>query len=276
VNCEGYSGPKDRNVLKGSCSLEYFLERSAPGYSKKQNREPHDTVSKSSLSELVFYKGQTAKARYSTPKPQLLCVGGSAGCASHLEPKFIRCTRPFGGYHSNADWNCNATLPSGYRIGNTSVICEGAGYAEDENVLQGSCRLEYTIETDSLLNSLLHRAGLDGAWSSMSKMLLEDVPSLTFRAGEMTAARRSSPISKLRCVAGCTATNQPSQVTCTNRGSAGNGNIQWECKGDVGKGYHFGRVNVNCEGYANREDRYVLENSCGLEYSLERDQPSFW
>jgi hypothetical protein len=131
--------------------------------------------------------------------------------------------------------------------------------------------LEYNIESDSFIGSLLHRVGLEGMWSSENKVLLEDVPSLTFRAGEMTAARRSSSIPKLRCVSGCTSTNQPTQVTCTNSGSAGSGNIQWKCTGDVGSGYKFGRVNVNCEGHDSREDRYVLQDSCALEYSLERE-----
>ncbi|KAF7645942.1 hypothetical protein LDENG_00195840 [Lucifuga dentata] len=33
--------------------------------------------------------------------------------------------------------------------------------------------------------------------------------------------------------------------------------------------YRFGRVEVSCEGYSHPDDAYILQGSCGLEYTLE-------
>eukprot|EP00667_Euglena_gracilis_P025662 EG_transcript_30253 len=102
------------------------------------------------------------------------------------------------------------------------------------------------------------------------RILLEDVQALTFYKGQMTRARRTSPIAQLQCVAG-DAKGQfvPDVVQCRNVGRAGRGDVQWECKADMDDEYRFGWVRVNCEGYDNADDEYVLQGSCGLEFSLE-------
>jgi hypothetical protein len=106
-------------------------------------------------------------------------------------------------------------------------------------------------------------------FSSSDSILLEDVSALTFYSGQQTSSRRSHPIPQLRCVGSeCNSAAIPSVVQCKNSGSSGNGNVQWECKAELPEGYRFGRVNVNCEGYNNPNDRYVLRGSCGLEFSL--------
>ena len=44
--------------------------------------------------------------------------------------------------------------------------------------------------------------------------------------------------------------------------------VQWECKADLPDTLRFGATDVSCEGYANRNDPYVLVGSCGVEYEL--------
>uniref|UniRef100_UPI00358E6C67 store-operated calcium entry-associated regulatory factor-like isoform X2 n=1 Tax=Myxine glutinosa TaxID=7769 RepID=UPI00358E6C67 len=102
------------------------------------------------------------------------------------------------------------------------------------------------------------------------RVLLSDVQVLTLRRGAFTSARRSDPIPHLRCIggsAGCP-TNTPDVVQCTNRGSDGD-DIQWECKASMESTYRFGRIEVSCEGYDYADDPYILQGSCGLEYTLE-------
>lgn len=53
-------------------------------------------------------------------------------------------------------------------------------------------------------------------------------------------------------------------------GTNGNAlNVQWKCDAMLPAGVEFDSIYVNCEGYANPLDPYILENSCGLEYSLK-------
>jgi len=106
-------------------------------------------------------------------------------------------------------------------------------------------------------------------WGSHHKSVLKtDIQVLTFRRGEMTTSRRVAPIPQLKCVggdAGCR--NQPDAVQCRNVGTDGV-DIQWECKADLDSTVRFGRLNIGCEGYSDRNDPYVLQGSCGLEYEL--------
>lgn len=39
---------------------------------------------------------------------------------------------------------------------------------------------------------------------------------------------------------------------------------QWECKADMDSSYRFGDIAVNCEGYNNPDDPYILKGSCGV------------
>lgn len=101
-------------------------------------------------------------------------------------------------------------------------------------------------------------------------VLLTDVKVLTLHHGQMTNARRSSPIPQLKCVggtAGC-ASFHPQTVQCINRGTDGY-DVQWECKTDMDNSYRFGKIQVSCEGYAYPDDPYILRGSCGLEYTLD-------
>ncbi|XP_053713741.1 store-operated calcium entry-associated regulatory factor isoform X1 [Synchiropus splendidus] len=107
-------------------------------------------------------------------------------------------------------------------------------------------------------------------WNEAGSVLLRDVQVLTLYRDRYTTARRSSPVPQLQCVggsAGCHAFT-PEVVQCQNRGWDGV-DVQWECKTDMDSAYRFGRIEVSCEGFSNRDDPYVLKGSCGLEYTLE-------
>jgi len=98
-------------------------------------------------------------------------------------------------------------------------------------------------------------------------MRLEDVTTLVFTKNEMTAARRSSAVPQLLCTEGA-CQYAPNTAMCKNIGFDGR-DVAWKCEAELPKGIKFGKVQVSCEGFANRDDEYVLKGSCGLEYSLE-------
>ncbi|KAM3842485.1 store-operated calcium entry-associated regulatory factor [Diretmus argenteus] len=102
------------------------------------------------------------------------------------------------------------------------------------------------------------------------RVLLRDIQVLTLYKGQYTAARRTSPVPQLQCVGGSAGCGifVPDMVQCQNRGWDGV-DTQWECKTDMDNAYRFGRVEVSCEGYDHRDDSYILQGSCGLEYTLE-------
>lgn len=75
---------------------------------------------------------------------------------------------------------------------------------------------------------------------------------------------------QLQCTggsAGCAAST-PEVVQCYNKGWDGY-DVQWECKAHLDISYHFGKIEVSCEGYDYPDDPFILKGSCGLEYTLE-------
>ena len=51
--------------------------------------------------------------------------------------------------------------------------------------------------------------------------------------------------------------------------------IQWECRAEMPDNIRFGKVQVTCEGYDHSKDEFVLNGSCGLEYTLKVSPPPF-
>eukprot|EP00249_Psilotum_nudum_P012061 c23559_g1_i7 orf=325-954(-) len=98
------------------------------------------------------------------------------------------------------------------------------------------------------------------------QVLLESVKSITLHKGRETTYRRTFSIPQLKCLSGCD--YQPDVVQCQNKWSDGK-DVQWDCDADLPSGVQFGWTEVICEGYKSAEDKYVLEGSCGLEYSLK-------
>ncbi|XP_031554910.1 store-operated calcium entry-associated regulatory factor-like, partial [Actinia tenebrosa] len=100
------------------------------------------------------------------------------------------------------------------------------------------------------------------------KVKLRDVYALTLRQGHMTNRRSSARVPQMKCVGGfawCWVF-VPKVALCHNKGSDGY-RVQWECEADTGD--RFGEIAVNCEGYDYPEDPYILEGSCGLEYTID-------
>eukprot|EP00287_Rhodomonas_sp_CCMP768_P004689 CAMPEP_0196724312 /NCGR_PEP_ID=MMETSP1091-20130531/6216_1 /TAXON_ID=302021 /ORGANISM="Rhodomonas sp., Strain CCMP768" /LENGTH=279 /DNA_ID=CAMNT_0042066415 /DNA_START=13 /DNA_END=849 /DNA_ORIENTATION=- len=101
---------------------------------------------------------------------------------------------------------------------------------------------------------------------------LQDVATLTFKAGQMTKGRRAAPVPQLACVSGkacSTHSHLVDVVQCRNVGVDDLGSVQWECHSDLEDTVRFGSINVNCEGYSHSQDARKLRGSCGLEYTLQ-------
>lgn len=96
---------------------------------------------------------------------------------------------------------------------------------------------------------------------------LADITALTFTKGVKTTGRRAAPIDQLSCRGKSCYKYEPEVVQCTVTGHNGN-DPQWACKGTFPKGLDLGRTDVICEGYEDVNDPFILEGSCGLEYTL--------
>lgn len=104
-----------------------------------------------------------------------------------------------------------------------------------------------------------------------------DVKVLRLYHGRKTTGRLVPPIHQLSCVggtAGCKAF-LPLVVECTNIG-LGEDDVEWLCKTNMDKRYTFGNSSVNCEGYDYPNDYYIVNGSCGLEYTIDFDFRYFY
>ena len=102
-------------------------------------------------------------------------------------------------------------------------------------------------------------------------VLLSQVDSLTVRAGKQTKGRRSSPVPQLQCVGPAEVCKLYSVdvMRCKNEGGDYDAeNIQWSCTASLPEEFKLGSTDVGCEGYASRDDPFVLKGSCGVEYRL--------
>jgi len=101
----------------------------------------------------------------------------------------------------------------------------------------------------------------------MSKVELAKIRALTFYKGERTTYRRSSALPQLSCIGKPCSLYQPEVVRCESLGGSGV-DVDWKCEADLPESLRFGRVEVNCEGWSQPGDPYVLKGSCSLEYRL--------
>ena len=90
---------------------------------------------------------------------------------------------------------------------------------------------------------------------------------MTFTKDKLTTGNRTESIPQLRCL------NKYDifkidKVYCMNMGYK-NEKIEWECNTNINGKYKFHSIKISCEGYDSIEDPYILEGSCGLEYSIE-------
>lgn len=100
-------------------------------------------------------------------------------------------------------------------------------------------------------------------------ILLSSVKTLTLRNNAMTSHRRVSAIPQLTCKGPGCAHFKIDVMRCTNAGSSyGTEEVEWACTASLPDEFKLGSTDVACEGYANRDDEYVLKGSCGVEYRL--------
>lgn len=110
----------------------------------------------------------------------------------------------------------------------------------------------------------------EAARNPRNSALLSNVKTLTLRKGQMTAARRVSPIPQLTCIGGdAKGLYEVDVMRCKNAGSDyDDENIQWTCQASLPEEFKLASADVICEGYDSPDDPYVLKGSCGVEYRL--------
>ncbi|KAK9893849.1 DUF1183-domain-containing protein [Cystobasidium minutum MCA 4210] len=91
-----------------------------------------------------------------------------------------------------------------------------------------------------------------------SRVRMDSIDTLTFYNGELTAARRSSPVPQLECVGKPCKLYQPDVVQCTAVGRNGP-DTEWKCQAELPSSIRFGRVQVSCEGYDSPDDPFILK-----------------
>ncbi|KAH8663596.1 hypothetical protein BGZ60DRAFT_432735 [Tricladium varicosporioides] len=100
-------------------------------------------------------------------------------------------------------------------------------------------------------------------------ILLSKVKTLTLRSNAKTAHRRVPAVDQLVCKGPACRHYKVEVMRCTNAGSAYNEeDVEWSCTADMPDDFKLGSTDVQCEGYKNRDDPYVLKGSCGVEYRL--------
>lgn len=98
-----------------------------------------------------------------------------------------------------------------------------------------------------------------------TRVRLQDVQVVTGRRGQMTQGRRTAPVEQLTCH-DCLV----SAIQCKNVGWNGK-DVEWRCEAlDMPNGYDLDTVVVGCEGYDYPDDPYILQGSCGIEYTVKR------
>jgi hypothetical protein len=103
---------------------------------------------------------------------------------------------------------------------------------------------------------------------------MDSINALTFHQGKRANARRVGAIPELNCIGGNArheAQRHVHAIQCRKVGAGFSGNgIQWRCEADLPHELKLGETTISCEGYDHPNDPYVLQGSCGLEYTLHR------
>ena len=63
----------------------------------------------------------------------------------------------------------------------------------------------------------------------MSRILLQNIPALTFYKDSLTVARRADAIPQLNCIGKACKLYQPEAIRCTNVGGSGN-DVDWKVR----------------------------------------------
>jgi len=105
-----------------------------------------------------------------------------------------------------------------------------------------------------------------------NRVKFHDLPQQVFRVGYMTNGRRSEPIAQITCKPGHgnpSCSKGPPEIRCEIISKIGKSDAIWKCYAIVGSGYKISNYEVSCEGYDYPDDPYILEGSCGVEYTLD-------
>src|SRR5258708_9330610 len=113
----------------------------------------HQRVLLRDVESLVFKKNAFSSGIRTDSFPQLTCVG--AGCDDY-DIHAVLCTN-VGFSGSDVNWKCETQETSAptlsfplIRFKNLIVSCEGYDFPNDPYVLQGSCVLEYSIQSSKV------------------------------------------------------------------------------------------------------------------------------
>ncbi|KAK2630125.1 hypothetical protein QTJ16_000945 [Diplocarpon rosae] len=121
----------------------------------------------------------------------------------------------------------------------------------------------------ALLALLTLALSTHGAKVPKDAILLSQVKSLTLRSNALTSHRRVAAVPQLKCTGPACKYHKIERMRCTNQGASYNEeDIEWSCTADMPDDFKLGSTEVACEGYASRDDPYVLKGSCGVEYRL--------
>ena len=149
--------------------------------------------------------------------------------------------------------------------------------------------------TALILTYLIISPAAAAASPELRPVHLRDVGSLSLQHGQFTTARRAAPVPQARVTGGSArGLFTPSTIQCynpaINRGpSSGHTHhthyappnnpgaptpspTQWLCTApelSSDSAYTIGDYVVTCEGYSSPSDAYILDGSCGIEYTLE-------
>jgi len=126
-----------------------------------------DRVPMTSIDTLTFSSDKPTNARRVAAVPQLKCVGGDARHTADHVVHVVQCSRIGVGY-GKPQWRCEAELPVEYKLGQTTVTCEGYAHPDDPFVLRDSCGLEYTLHKTGMVSahSRQHHSGQAAPWLS--------------------------------------------------------------------------------------------------------------
>ena len=119
---------------------------------------------------------------------------------------------------------------------------------------------------------LLLAACSAGALGGGDRVHLErDVKTLILYQGRMTNARRVNAVPQMVCSGTLCDRVEVDYMECQNMGTAGTTSVQWKCTAypAMSASYALSNLKVGCEGYEDRSDPYVLQGSCGAEYSIK-------
>ena len=107
------------------------------------------SASKTILSEidsLTFYKDRLTTARRLPTIPQMKCLNNY----DISDINTIYCNNKGSNGHG-LEWECRTDIDGKYKFGKIDISCEGYDSSDDPYILDGSCAIEYTLESRNKL-----------------------------------------------------------------------------------------------------------------------------